>query len=108
MAVDESLRRTGIGAHPKPLRVLVAEAGGCCISVFEVWAEGCFSLGPSGFVAPQVAGVGWAHVCDICTEQLGTGLHKPLEGQWSWLGLTVTEGGDVIVTDMDQGQVYLV
>ena len=46
------------------------------------------------------------YLCDIGTEQLGTGVHAPLKGQWSWLGLAVTEEGDVVVADMDQACVY--
>jgi hypothetical protein len=80
------------------LRLLVAESGGCCVSVFhltEAW---------------QGAGVNrrtrWAHLCDICVEQLGTGVHAPLKGQWSWLGMTVTEAGDIVVADQDRGLLY--
>lgn len=79
------------------IRMLVAETGGMCVSVFRV-------------VLARHASwrLVFTHTCDICTEQLGTGVHKPLASQWSWLGVCVTEAGDVVVADMDNGCVYLV
>lgn len=66
-----------------------------CVSVFELPDQMC-SKDPPRFVT------------DICCEQLGTGISKPLRSQWSWLGVDVTESGDVIITDMDMSCVYLV
>ena len=48
----------------------------------------------------------WSHVCDIGVEQLGTGLHQPQRSLWSWLGVDVTEDGDIVVADMDQNVLY--
>ena len=68
---------------------------------------------PSESAAKSAGGGGvtarseWSHLCDIGVEQLGSGLHQPLKGVWSWLGLAVTERGDVVVADMDGGCVYL-
>ena len=41
------------------------------------------------------------HLCDIAVEQLGTGLHKPQAGVWSWLACDATPEGDVYVADCD-------
>lgn len=93
--------RSGQAAHPERLRLLVAETGAMLVSVFEVSRTRMPSSVP-----------GWhthaAHLCDICVEQLGTGVLAPARGCWGWLGLTVTPAGDVVVADADNGCLYLV
>jgi hypothetical protein len=93
--------RSGHAAHPERLRLLVAETGAMLVSVFEV-----------SRTRTQSSVAGWhthaAHLCDICVEQLGTGVLAPARGCWGWLGLTVTPAGDVVVADADNGCLYLV
>ena len=74
-------------------RVLVAETGAMCISVFHVW-QAC----SNGQYQDQYFS---RHLCDIGVEQLGSGLHAPLRGEWGWLGVTRTPKGDIVVSDCD-------
>lgn len=121
-------RPSGLAVDPSSGCLLVAEAGAMCISVFagtvqwahqpsgpppgsppeelddELWPQWCAAaMRHEGHRPPFLL-----HLCDICIEQLGTGLHKPLSGEWSWLGVSVSEEGDVIVADCDRDAVYLV
>ena len=97
VAVDNT-RANSSFSKPK-LRILVAETGSMLISVFEIdsWRD-----------TSSAGTLTYRHITDICTEQLGTGLHLPQQGQWSWLGLDVTSGGDVVAVDMDNGCAYLI
>ena len=97
VAVDSTRLRQSAESGWGTLRVLIAETGAQCISIFEVTYPGrCGSLLP------------WSHLCDICTGDLGTGVCRPLSSLWSWLGLDVTPAGDILVTDMDQSAMYIV
>ena len=41
------------------------------------------------------------HLCDICVEQIGSGLHAPARGLWGWLGIACAPNGDIVVSDCD-------
>ena len=109
LAVDATRAR---GNTERPtLRLLVAETGAMLISVFSLnlVRRPATPDGGSRHVVASCWGpsfVSWSHVCDIAVEQLGTGIHRPLAGQWSWLGLDVTDAGDVVVVDMDRSVVW--
>lgn len=77
-------------------RLLVAEAGAMRVSVLRVRP-------PTAEAAAAVE-----HACDICTEQLGTGLHAPTRGEWSWLALDCTAAGDIVVADCDNNCVHVI
>ena len=96
IAVDTT--RAHRHASQPTLRLLVAESGKMCISVFELR-----EARPAAGLTRQTR---YAHICDIGCGQLGTGVHQPLRSRWSWLGLAVTEAGDVLVADMDRSCVY--
>lgn len=72
--------------------VLVAEAGAMCVSVFRI------AVGRSCIMSE--------HVCDICVGQLGTGMHAPHLGKYSWLSIDVTKEGDIVVADCDKNCLY--
>ena len=74
-------------------RVLVAETGGMCISVFHVHKD----------TSRQRSDIHYdsSHLYDICVEQIGSGLHAPQRGLWGWLGVACAPNGDVVVSDCD-------
>lgn len=74
-------------------RLLVAETGGMCISVFHVVREQNGDRWNLRFTS--------SHLCDICVEQVGSGLHAPQRGLWGWLGVACAPNGDVVVSDCD-------
>lgn len=82
-------------------RLLVAETGGMCVSVFHVWHER-----PKTGLANRVAYCS-RHLCDIGVEQLGSGLHAPMRGEWGWLGVARMPNGDVVVSDCDHDSVLI-
>lgn len=77
-------------------RLLVAETGGMCVSVFRVMLEQNEELRRTNELRLTSS-----HLCDICVEQVGSGLHAPQRGLWGWLGVTCAPNGDVVVSDCD-------
>ena len=87
--------------------LLVAETGAMCISAFKLTSStGAWQAGADGFSCGVT--VVSEHLCDLGSEQLGSGLHAPLRSQWGWLGIDVAPNGDVIVSDCDNDCLYIV
>jgi hypothetical protein len=84
------------GHGPDWARLLIAETGAMCISVFHISREE--SRLPR---AHGLARFCSRHICDICVEQVGSGLHAPQRGLWGWLGVACAPSGDVVVSDCD-------
>lgn len=74
-------------------RVLVAETGAMCVSVFHAWQACSGGQYQDRYLS--------RHLCDIGVEQLGSGLHAPLRGEWGWLGVARMPTGDIVVSDCD-------
>jgi hypothetical protein len=103
-------------------RLLVAESGGMRIAVFRIegveldaHAAARADIESQRTLGGLVACFGHrsgthrsVHLCDIAVEQLGTGLHKPQAGVWSWLACDAAPEGDVYVADCDNACVHVI
>ena len=85
LAVDATRARSNT-ERPTP-RLPVAETGAMLISLFSLnLVRRPATPDAAAAVVASCWGpsfVSWSHVCDIAVEQLGTGIHRPLAGQWS-------------------------
>ncbi len=114
-------RPSGVAWDPSSGLLVVAESGARRLSIFRVdvtidaaVASAAISrLDSSNFdedVSPPTIGTSArsVHICDVCTDQLGSSVHVPLKGAWAWLAVDVSNEGEVYVADMDNACVHVV